>query len=58
MTNNEKHRQDSALGVNSWVETTENARESEGFSAAAHILAGDQAPTDEHQHSKPVGESK
>ena len=58
MTNNEKHRQDSALGVDAWVETTENASESEGFSAAAQMLAGDKAPTDEHQHSRATEESK
>lgn len=58
MTNNEKHRQDSALGVDAWVETTENASESEGFSAAAHMLAGDNTPGDGHQHSDQTKESK
>ena len=58
MTNNEKHRQDSTLGVDAWVETTENASESEGFSAAAHMLAGDKTPSDEHQHTGQTKESK
>lgn len=58
MTNNEKHRQDSALGVDAWVETIENASESEGFSAAAQMLAGDTAPSDEHQHGSLTKESK
>ena len=58
MTNNEKHRQDSALGVDAWVETTENASESEGFSAAAHMLVGDKTQGDGHQHGGQAKESK
>lgn len=48
MANTEKHRHNSALGVDAWVESTESASESEGFSAAAQMLAGGPAPTDEH----------
>lgn len=48
MANIGKHRQNSALGVDAWVESTESGSESEGFSAAAQMLAGDPAPTDEH----------
>ena len=58
MTNNEKHRQDSALGVDAWAETTGNASDSEGFSAAAHMLAGDKTQSAEHQHSGKTEESK
>lgn len=50
MTNIEKHRQDSTPGVDAWVETNEHASESEGFSAAAHFLAGDNTPDSAPEH--------
>lgn len=50
MTNSEKHRQESILGVDAWVETGEHSEPSEGFAAAAHFLAGDETPSDEPHH--------
>lgn len=51
MTNSEKHRQDSVLGVDAWVETGEHSEPSQGFAAAAHFLAGDETPADAPHHS-------
>ncbi len=45
---NEKHRQESTLGVDAWVETSEDENTDEGFLAAAKMIAGEDPEPDHH----------